>query len=361
MALIEETLAKISRLECATPVTTAVQARWDSLTKPRGSLGRLESEILRLARIQATPNPNLDRAAIYVFCGDHGITKENVSAYPQAVTREMMKNFVAGGAAINVLCRNGGIDTVIVDAGVCGPNIEGVLDRRIAEGTRSFLHGPAMDEVQARAALEAGIALAGESAHRFDTVGLGDMGIGNSASASALVSAFLEVPPEECVGPGAGLEGAALKHKKRVISQALSRYGDELRSMDALKVLAVFGGFEIAMMAGFTLGAAANRLPVMIDGFICTAAFLAARKFCPNVTDYVFFAHQSAEPGHLPVLKALERRPLLDLGLRLGEGTGAAMAIAVLRSGLQLYREMATFAQASVSDKQIHSEGGEVK
>ena len=358
MSPVEETIARISALECAASVTEAVQARWDSLTKPRGSLGRLESEILRLAQIQATPNPSLDRPAIYVFCGDHGFTKENVSAYPQAVTREMMKNFVAGGAAINVLCRNARIDTVIVDAGVCGPNIAGVLDRRIAEGTRSFLEAPAMEHTQAYAALDAGIALAAQAAGRFDFVGVGDMGIGNSASASALVSAFLEVPAGNSVGRGAGLDDAGLDHKKRVISQALSRYGDELGRMDPIKVLALFGGFEIAMMAGFTLGAAANRLPVMIDGFICTAAFLAAHRICRNVADYVFFGHQSAEPGHVPVLEALGARPLLNLGLRLGEGTGAAMAISVLRSGLQLYREMATFAQASVSDKQLHSEEG---
>jgi len=356
MSRVEETIARISPLESATTVTEAVLARWDSLTKPRGSLGRLETEILRLAQIQAKPNPSLDRAAIYVFCGDHGITKENVSAYPQAVTREMMKNFVAGGAAINVLCRNAAIDTVIVDAGVCGPKIPGVLDRRIAEGTGSFLEGPAMKDVQAYAALEAGIALAGDAAASFDVVGLGEMGIGNSASASALVSAFLAVPAADSVGRGAGLDDAGLNHKKRVVSQALSRYGDELGSMDPMEVLALLGGFEIAMMAGFTLGAAANRLPVVIDGFICTAGFLAAQKICPNVADYVLFGHQSAEPGHLPVLEALGRKPLLNLGLRLGEGTGAAMAISVLRSGLQLYREMATFTEASVSDKQLHSE-----
>jgi len=358
MSPVKETIARISALECGTSLTQAVQARWDSLTKPRGSLGRLELEILRLAQIQATPNPRLDRAAIYVFCGDHGITKENVSAYPQAVTREMMKNFVAGRAAINVLCRNAGIETLIVDAGVCGPKIEGVLDQRIAEGTRSFLDGPAMEDTQAYAALEAGMALAAEAAARFDFVGLGDMGIGNTASASALVSVLLDVPAEASVGRGAGLDDAGLNQKRRVISQALSRYAGELSRMAPIKILALFGGFEIAMMAGFTLGAAASRLPVMIDGFISTAGFLVAQRICPELVDYVFFAHQSAEPGHLPVLEALGRRPLLSLGLRLGEGTGAAMAISLLRSGLQLYREMATFAEASVSDKQLQIEEG---
>jgi nicotinate-nucleotide--dimethylbenzimidazole phosphoribosyltransferase len=350
--LIEETLASIPPLNPSTAITTEVRARWDSLTKPRGSLGRLESEILRLAQIRGTSTPSLGRAAIYVFCGDHGITKENVSAYQQAVTREMMKNFVAGGAAINVLCRNAGLETVIVDAGVCGEKIAGVLDRRIGAGTRSFLNGPAMEDREALGALEAGITLASEAAERFELVGLGDMGIGNSASASALVSAYLGMTAEQSVGRGAGLDDAGLAHKRRVISEALSRYGDQLKTMSPIQVLAEFGGFEISMMAGFVLGAAAKRLPLMIDGFICTAAFLATQRMCSNVIDYVFFAHESAEPGHAPVLKALGRRPLLNLELRLGEGTGAALAISVLRSGLHLYREMATFAEASVSDKQ---------
>ncbi len=349
---IDRTVGSIPPLQRSTAITEAVRERWDSLTKPRGSLGRLETEIIRLAQIQGTSSPSLERAAIYVFCGDHGITNENVSAYPQAVTREMMKNFVAGGAAINVLCRNAGIDTVIIDAGVCGPKIEGVLDRRIAEGTRSFYIQPAMEPQQVRAALEAGITLAAEAAERFDAVGLGEMGIGNSASASALVSAYLSISPDDSVGRGAGLDDAALNHKKRIISEALSRYKDELKTMDPVGILALFGGFEIAMMAGFVLGAAESRLPVMVDGFISTAAFLAAKRICPDVSDYVFFAHESAEPGHAPILKSLGRKPLLTLDLRLGEGTGAALAISLLRSGLQLYREMATFAQASVSDKQ---------
>jgi len=357
MSQIEQTLRNIPPLQSSTAITEAVRTRWDSLTKPRGSLGRLETEILRLAVIQGTSSPSLERAAIYVFCGDHGITKENVSAYPQAVTREMMRNFVAGGAAINVLCRNGGIDTLIIDAGVCGPKIDGVLDRRIAEGTRSFLDGPAMEQEQARAALEAGIALAAEAAKRFEVVGVGEMGIGNSASASALASAYLSIPPEDSVGRGAGLDDAALNHKKRVICAALSRYEDEFETLDPVGILALFGGFEIAMMAGFILGAAEKRLPVIIDGFISTAALLGAQKICPNICDYVFFAHQSGEPGHGPVLRSLGRMPLVALELRLGEGTGAALAISLLRSGLQLYRGMATFAQASVSDKQANLEG----
>jgi nicotinate-nucleotide--dimethylbenzimidazole phosphoribosyltransferase len=215
-----------------------------------------------------------------------------------------------------------------------------------------------MEEAQARAAVKAGITLAEEAAEHFDVLGVGEMGIGNSASASALVSTLLGISPEDAVGRGAGLDDAGLTLKKRVISAALSRYGAKLSTMEPISTIALFGGFEIAMMAGFVLGAAAKRVPVIIDGFICSAAFIAAHKLCPNVSDYVLFGHQSAEPGHTPVLKSLARAPLLDLELRLGEGTGAALALSILRSGLHLYREMATFTQASVSDKRITPKGG---
>jgi nicotinate-nucleotide--dimethylbenzimidazole phosphoribosyltransferase len=357
MTLLEETVGRITTLSPAPEIAKRVQDRWNSLTKPRGSLGRLETEILRLANVQGAPTPSLDRAAIYVICGDHGIAEEGVSPYPQAVTREMMKNFVRGGAAISVLCRNAGIETIIVDAGVCGPKIDGVLDRRIAEGTRSFLRGPAMDSTQTRAALETGIQLATEAASQFDIVGLGEMGIGNSASASALVSAYLDISPDLSVGRGAGLDDAGLSRKRDIVARALSRRKGELNTMNPVEVLANFGGFEIATMAGFLLGAAANNLPSVVDGFISTSAFVAARQICPAVAEYTFFGHRSAESGHLPALISIGKAPLLDLGLRLGEGTGAAMAISVLRTGLHLYREMATFAEASVSDRSPDSGG----
>lgn len=350
MPLIEDTIAGLPPFDNATDIADQVRAHWNALTKPRGSLGRLETEVLRLAQIQGDPKPRVHRAAVYVFCGDHGITEENVSAYPQAVTREMMKNFVAGGAAINVLCRRGAMETVVVDAGVCGEKIEGVLDRRIAQGTRNFLKRPAMDEAQVRAAMEAGIELSQDAARRFDVVGLGEMGIGNSTSASALLSAFLGIHPENSAGRGAGLDDGGLAHKRSVVTEALSRHAAYVQQTKPIEILALFGGFEIAMMAGFILGAASRRLPVVVDGFICGAAFLAAWKLCPRLLDFVIFAHRSAEPGHTLLLDSLGRKPLLDLELRLGEGTGAAMAIALLRSAVYLYREMATFSQASVSD-----------
>lgn len=295
--------------------------------------------------------PHIERPRLYVFCGDHGITAENVSPYPSVVTREMVHNFLRGGAAINVLCRNLSITEVIVDAGVCGPPIAGVLDYRIAESTRNFLREPAMSEEQAAASIEAGIRLAQQAAHESDIAGIGEMGIGNSTSASALLCAFTGASPQEVVGRGAGLDDQGLEHKRSVVASALAVHRQRIESGEPLKILAALGGFEIAAMSGFLLGAAAHRLPVVVDGFIASAAFLAAQAFYPCMAQHVFFAHRSAEPGHTPLLKAFAALPLLDLGLRLGEGTGAALAIALLRAGVHLYREMATFGEASVSDK----------
>jgi nicotinate-nucleotide--dimethylbenzimidazole phosphoribosyltransferase len=285
---------------------------------------------------------------MYVFCGDHGITAEGVSLYPSVVTREMVKNFVRGGAAISVLCRQLAIETYIVDAGVAGPKIEGTLDRRIAEGTGNFYLGPAMSLGQAQAAVDSGIELAVQAAERFDLVGVGEMGIGNSTSASALLCALADVSPEDAVGRGAGLDDEGVRHKREILTAALAA-----RTVDKthpLSVLAAFGGFEIAMMAGFLLGAAARSLPVVIDGFISGSAFLVARAFCPHIGQHVFFAHRSAERGHESLLAAAGAKTMLDLGLCLGEGTGAALAMGVLTAAVKLYKQMATFAEASVSD-----------
>lgn len=348
MNTLEETLAAIP--EQGKPrLADAVRARWDSLTKPRGSLGRLEESVVRLAEIQNTAMPSAERRAMYVFCGEHGITEEGVSLYPSAVTREMVKNFVRGGAAINVLCRQLAIQTFIVDAGVSGPKLEGTLHRRIAEGTRNFLRGLAMSRDEARRALESGIQLACEAAPLFDIAGVGEMGIGNSTSASALLCAFTGATPDEAVGRGAGLDDTGVLHKRDVIAAALAHHA--CAATDPLGVTAAFAGFEIAMMAGFILGAARSRLPVVIDGFISGAAFLIAQGFYPAIGTHVLFGHRSAEHGHARLLEAGEV-PLLDLGMRLGEGTGAALAMGLLASAVGLYREMATFAEASVSDTQ---------
>jgi nicotinate-nucleotide--dimethylbenzimidazole phosphoribosyltransferase len=329
-------------------IAEAVQERWDSLTKPRGSLGRLEADVIKLAQIQGTAMPLVDRRALYVFCGDHGITAEGVSLYPSVVTREMVKNFVRGGAAISVLCRQLEIETCIVDAGVAGPKIEGTLDRRIAEGTGNFYRGPAMSQHQAQAAVQSGIELAQQAAQRFDLVGVGEMGIGNSTSASALLCTLADVSAEDAVGRGAGLDDEGVRHKREILTAALA--ARTVDKTDPLSVLAAFGGFEIAMMAGFLLGAAARRLPVVVDGFISGSAFLIARAFCPYIGQHVFFSHRSAERGHQALLAATGGNPMLDLGLCLGEGTGAALAMGLLTSAVKLYKDLATFAEASVSD-----------
>ena len=328
-------------------IENAIRQRWDALTKPRGSLGRLEDAIVQLGEIQRTVIPRLDRRAMFVFCGDHGITEEGVSAYPSVVTREMVRNFLAGGAAINVLCREHNIETRIVDAGIGGPHIEGTIDRKIAEGTGNFIRQPAMSRDQAMKAIEAGKHLAHEAAANFDIAGVGEMGIGNTTSASALLCMLTGCSPEAAVGRGAGLDDGGLARKRVVISGVR-------RTDDPMEALAAVGGFEIAMMSGFFLGAAEHGLPVVADGFIGGAAFLVARGLRPHLTRHVFFGHLSAEPGHALILNAAGVKPLFDLDMRLGEGTGAALAIGLLTSALRLYREMATFEQASITDKEEH-------
>ena len=324
-----------------------MKARWDSLTKPRGSLGRLEDAVVQLAVIQDTATPRIERRAMYVFCGDHGITAEGVSPYPPVVTREMVKNFLRGGAAINVLCRQLTIETWIVDAGVAGPKIPGTLDKRVAEGTRNFLNEPAMSREQAITAMEHGIDLACDAARKFDLAGIGEMGIGNSTAASALLCAFTGLSANQSAGRGAGLDDAGVVRKRQALTGALARC--PLNADDPINTVAEFAGFEIAMMAGFLLGAASSKLPVIIDGFIGGAAFLIARAFYAEIGSHVLFAHRSAERAHAALLAAVGARPLLDLDMRLGEGTGAALAIGLLSSAVHLYREMATFEEASVS------------
>ncbi|MCU1328715.1 MAG: Nicotinate-nucleotide--dimethylbenzimidazole phosphoribosyltransferase [Bryobacterales bacterium] len=343
---LEQTIATIPRMR-PPEIGDAVRDRWDSLTKPRGSLGRLESDVVRMAEIQGVSTPSAGRRCMYVFCGDHGITEEGVSLYPSVVTREMVKNFVRGGAAINVLCRQLAITTFVVDAGVSGPPLDGVVDCRVAAGTRNFRRGPAMSREQAATAIERGIELAHDAAASFDLAGLGEMGIGNSTAASALLCVLAGVAPKDAVGRGTGLDDVGVAHKCAVLIEALAFH--ECDPADPLGVASAIGGFEIVMMAGFILGAASLRLPVVLDGFISGAAFLVARAFCPAVSELVFFGHRSAEHGHTRLL-AHGGPPLLDLGLRLGEGTGAALAMGLLSSGVALFREMATFAEAAVSD-----------
>ena len=264
----------------------------------------------------------------------------------------MVENFISGGAAINVLCRQNDIDPVIVDMGVnhtfdAG---RGIVNRKIAPGTKNFLREQAMTREQAVQSIEAGIALAGAAARlRYGLLAIGEMGIGNTTSASAITSVLTNRPAVEVVGPGAGLTDEQLDHKTRVLVKALE--ARDVDGDDPVEVLAAVGGFELGGMCGFLLGAAAARVPVAVDGFIATAAALLAVRLAPPVRDYLFLSHRSAEPGHRVALEALNREPLLSLNMRLGEGTGAAMALGVIESALRLCREMATFESAAVSDK----------
>jgi nicotinate-nucleotide--dimethylbenzimidazole phosphoribosyltransferase len=326
----------------------AAELRWNSLTKPPGSLGRLEELVTTIALQQGKLRPSLGVKSLYVFCGDHGIAAEGVSAYPSEVTRQMALNFVAGGAAINVLCRRIGIRTVIVDAGVKGESVPGAVALRIGEGTRNFRHEPAMSRNEAERAIEAGTELAA-SAGADGIRGVGEMGIGNTTSASALLCAFTGVSPRDAVGPGTGVTPSGVARKAEVIEGALALHRPD--ASDPIGVLSQLGGYEIATMTGFLLASAERRIPVMMDGFISCAAALAAHRLAPTVLEYLLFSHRSAEPAHARMLAGLNATPLLDLSLRLGEGTGAALGISLAEHALALYDGMATFAEAAVSNK----------
>jgi len=333
--LIQRTVSAIHPVS-SPELQQAIQHRLDNLTKPRGSLGQIEQLALRYGLARGIANLKLQRKSMYVFCADHGITAEGVSAYPSAVTVQMVRNFVRGGAAINVMCRQFGIETAVVDMGINGPVEPGTLDCRIALGTRNWLHQPAMTEDQAVQSVEAGIKLATWAASTADVLGVGEMGIGNSTTAAAVFSAFSGIDPQLTVGLGTGVTADVLVRKAEVVRQAL---------------LAAVGGFDIGGMCGFLLGAAAQRVPVVMDGFITGAAGLMAQALCPHVRDYLFFSHVSAESGHARMLEFLEARPLLSLDLRLGEGTGAALGISLIETAVRIYTEMATFSEASVSNK----------
>lgn len=326
---------------------TTVRARLDTLTKPPGSLGRLEEAVIRLALIQGTNRPVTTRKGLYVFCGDHGITAEGVSPWPSAVTREMMRNFVRGGAAINVLCRREQIETIIVDAGLNGESVAGAVNLRVGRGTRNFALEPAMSAEDALACLAVGRDLADGAASRFDIVGLGEMGIGNTTSAAAILSACSGADPTLTTGPGAGSDAARVLHKVEIVRQALAIHRTD--PADGLAILRAFGGFETGALAGFLIRASERNLPVVLDGFPCGAAALIARAINPHALGSALFGHRSAEPGHDLMLKLLGADPYLSLGMRLGEGTGAALAIGILDAAVRLYSEMATFDEAGVS------------
>lgn len=346
--LLADTIARIRPAD--EDVRAAAVRAFDAKTKPRGSLGRLESLAAQVAAVRREPDPGSLGAAVVVAAADHGIAAEGVSAYPPEVTRQMVANFAAGGAAISVLSRRRGTRLVLVDAGVTEPvELPGVHTVRIGSGTRNFLREPAMTRAQALEALAAGIVLAEEIADGgTGLVALGEMGIGNTTAASALCAALLPAEPEHVCGRGTGIDDERLAHKVAVVRAALARHAPA--PDDPLGTLAALGGFELALLAGVALGAAARSLVVLLDGFVVGAAALTAARLAPASVGSMVAGHRSPEPGHRLVLEELRLEPLLDLGLRLGEGSGALVALPLVDAALALLREMATFGDAGVTD-----------
>ena len=331
-----------------TDLDDAIRLAIDAKTKPPGSLGRIEALAARIARVQGTLAPRLCRCRLTLFAGDHGIASEGVSAYPQAVTRQMVANFLAGGAAANVFARANGVEIAVVDAGVAGDPLDapGLVSRRVAPGTRNFAFEPAMTREQYEEALRAGIELAADRGAAVDAAAFGEMGIANTSSATLIAHKLTGASLDALTGRGTGLDDDGLARKRRVLASAAARTAGRLDAGDALRE---YGGFEIAMMAGAMIGAARAGAVVIVDGFIASAAALAADALAPALRDYLVFAHRSAEPGHDAVLDALGASPLLDLGMRLGEGTGALLAWPILRSAAAMLSEMASFESAGVS------------
>ncbi len=326
-------------LAAAKPMDRATQAkaeaRQQQLTKPAGSLGQLEQLAIQLAGLQGRERPSIERLWISIFAADHGVVAEGVSAFPQQVTGQMLANFVGGGAAISVLARQLGASLEVIDLGTAVPTppLPGVRVLPIGAGTQNFARGPAMSRQQAGSELFIG----------------GEMGIGNTTAASALACALLSQPASALVGPGTGLDAAGVAHKAAVIERALALHSAALH--DPLLALERLGGFEIAALAGAYLACAQQGLPALIDGFICSVAALTAVRLNPSCRDWLLFAHQGAEPGHRWVLQALAAEPLLQLGLRLGEGSGAALAVPLVQLACQLHNQMATFAEAAVAER----------
>ncbi|HEY8118471.1 MAG TPA: nicotinate-nucleotide--dimethylbenzimidazole phosphoribosyltransferase [Methylophilaceae bacterium] len=333
-----------------TSLKVALQEKINNKTKPLGALGRLEQIALRIGLIQNTLSPTLSQPVILVFAGDHGIVESGVSPYPQAVTQQMVMNFLAGGAGINVFARQNNIAIRVIDAGVnhmFAAHHE-LIDAKVAMGTQNFLKSPAMISAQCEQALTRGARLANSEIKAGSNIlGFGEMGIGNTSSAAALMAVLCQLPPAQCVGRGTGLDDAGLRQKVAIISQALQKHN--LDGKDPLLALATFGGFEIAMMVGAMLAAAEQKAVLMIDGFIATSALLVASKLQPAVLDYCVFAHCSDEAGHQLLLQQLKAEPLLNLGMRLGEGTGAALAYPLIQAAVNFLNEMASFESANVS------------
>lgn len=330
----------------------AAEARQNALTKPKGALGVLERLAIQIAALQRTGRPRADNVRIVLFAGDHGITAQGVSAYPSAVTVQMLDNFARGGAAISVLARKLGTPLEVIDAGTLAASaIEGVTTDKPCYGTRDFSRVPAMTMGEAQHALAAGRRAALRAAeHRADLLILGEMGIGNTTSAAAIAAALLDRSPADLVGAGTGLDSEGIRHKAAIITGALELHGLKQPGTDPLEVLTHVGGLEIAALTGAITGAAQRGIPILIDGFIVTVAALVATRLNASCRDWLIYSHRSSEQGHRLILEALDAEPILDLKLRLGEGSGAALALPIVRLACALHAQMATFAEASVSE-----------
>lgn len=332
-------------------ILASIKHKIDTKTKPIGALGRLEETAEKVALIQQSLEPELSKPHIVVFAADHGIANDGVSAYPQEVTFQMVMNFLMGGAAINVFSRQHNIALKVVDAGVnfdfeVNPKL---INAKVAHGTKSFLSEKAMTTEQCAEAMESGAAIVkGIQAEGSNVIGFGEMGIGNTSSASMLMHAFTGISLADCIGKGTGVDSSGYERKLSVLSQALAKHGVPKRPQE---VLATYGGFEVAMMCGAFLQAAALNMVILVDGFIASAAFLTAMQIEPNVKDYAVFCHQSQEKGHRRMLAFMDASPLLDIDMRLGEGTGCAVAYPVLQSAVNFFNQMASFESAGVSGK----------
>ena len=348
MNSITRTLARIRPVNQG--LLAQAQLKLDNKTKPPGSLGRLEEFARRMAAISGVMVPDTSKKVIFTFAGDHGIVEEGISLYPSEVTTQMVFNFLNGGAGVNVLARHSGVEVRVVDVGVDHDFGEtpGLIHRKVARGTRNFAKGPAMTREEAVAAMKVGIDMADQcKTEGIALIGTGEMGIGNTTPSSAIIAAISGKSVTEVTHRGTGIDDAALKHKISVIEQGLA-----LNKPDGsapLDVLTKVGGLEIAAIAGLVLGCAANSLPVVIDGFISTAGALIASELHPHIADYIFAAHESVEIGHSFMLERIGVRPILDLDFRLGEGTGAALAMGLIEAGVKVMEEMATFDEAGVS------------
>lgn len=338
--------------DISTAIKPSLQQKINLKTKPLGALGLLEEVALQIGLIQNTLEPKLINPHILVFAGDHGIAHEGVSAYPQDVTWQMVMNFLTGGAAINVFCNQHAITLAVVDAGV-NHNFDSQLPihhQKIGYGTKNFLHEPAMSLDEAEKCLTAGTALVNAVADTgCNIIGFGEMGIANTSSAAILMSLLCNIPLGQCVGRGTGVSDVQLKHKISVLETALQKNGSPA---SPLEILATYGGFEIAQMVGGMLQAATRGMVVLVDGFIATAAYLVAQAIAPAIRSYAIFCHQSDEHGHQQIIQHLQVKPLLSLGMRLGEGTGVAMAYPLIQSAVKFMNEMASFEAAGVSTKQ---------